>query len=123
MTAHIVYGAIDAENPGSSSPGVVHGIIRDAIGFQGLLFSDDVCMKALTGPIDQRVRSVLDAGCDVALHCDGNFEDMVAIAGNCPEMRPDSTERLNAARPGRGDSRPVDREAAKQRISAFLGAV
>tara|TARA_R110000868_G_scaffold2764_4_gene19150 strand:+ start:1726 stop:2757 length:1032 start_codon:yes stop_codon:yes gene_type:complete len=122
MTAHIVYGAIDGNSPGSSSPGVVQGVIRDAIGFQGLLFSDDVCMKALTGPIDERVRSVLAAGCDVALHCDGNFDDMASIAQNCPQLRSDSAARLDAARPGKGDSLPLDREAAKQRISAFLTA-
>ena len=120
MTAHIVYEAIDPENPGSSSVDVVHGIIRDAIGFDGLLFSDDVCMKALSGPIGSRVVSVLDAGCDVALHCDGYFDDMVAIAENCPVLRPESVQRLNAARTGVGDSQPFDRDAAKRRISAFL---
>lgn len=120
MTAHIVYDAIDAENPGSSSSMVVQDVIRGDIGFDGLLFSDDVCMKALSGPIDERVNAVLAAGCDVALHCDGNFEDMQTIAANCPPMRPDSVERLCRAIPGAADSPPVDREAAKRRISAFL---
>jgi beta-N-acetylhexosaminidase len=120
MTAHIVYEAIDPEKPGSSSAEVVQGIIRDAIGFNGLLFSDDVCMKALSGPVGRRVTSVLDSGCDVALHCDGDFDDMVAIAENCPTLRAESVKRLNAARPGPGDSRAFDRDAAKRRISAFL---
>lgn len=122
MTAHIVYEAIDPENPGSSSANVVQGIIRDAIGFNGLLFSDDVCMKALSGPLERRVTAVLEAGCDVALHCDGDFDDMVAIAENCPALRADSANRLNAARPGPGDSHAFDRDAAKRRISAFLAA-
>lgn len=122
MTAHIVYDDIDPDQPGSSSQTVVPNIIRGEIGFDGLLFSDDVCMKALQGPLAARVRSVLDAGCDVALHCDGNFDDMVAIAESCPAMRVDSLDRLNAARPAPADSQPIDRDAAKRRISAFLGA-
>ncbi|CAN0507250.1 unnamed protein product, partial [Discosporangium mesarthrocarpum] len=77
MTAHIVYDDLDPENPGSSSSIVVGEIIRGEIGFDGLLFSDDVCMKALQGRLADRVTSVLDAGCDVALHCDGNYVDMV----------------------------------------------
>ena len=122
MTAHIVYEAVDPDAPGSLSPVVVQNIIRETIGFNGLLFSDDVCMKALSGPLDQRVNSVLAAGCDVALHCDGGFADMEKIAANCPPMRPDSMERLDAARPADGDSHSMDREAAKRRISAFLDA-
>lgn len=122
MTAHIVYEAIDPDEPGSSSQAVVQDIIRGTIGFDGLLFSDDVCMKALSGPLDGRVNSVLAAGCDVALHCDGDFADMAKIAATCPPMRPDSMERLQAARPNRSDSRSMDREAAKRRISAFLDA-
>jgi beta-N-acetylhexosaminidase len=122
MTAHIVYDALDPENPGSSSLAVVAEIIRDHIGFDGLLFSDDVCMKALQGPLADRVTSVLDAGCDVALHCDGNFDDMVAIAETCPRMRPDSVDRLNAARPSATDSQSIDRDAAERRVSAFLAA-
>jgi beta-N-acetylhexosaminidase len=121
MTAHIVYDDLDPRNPGSSSSIIVSGIIRDHIGFDGLLFSDDICMKALQGPCAARVLSVLDAGCDVALHCDGNFEDMVAISETCPRMRPDSMVRLDAARSPPADSQPIDRDAAKRRISAFVG--
>jgi len=121
MTAHIVYDDLDARNPGSSSSIIVSEIIRDHIGFDGLLFSDDICMKALQGPYAARVTSVLDAGCDVALHCDGNFDDMVAISGTCPRMRPDSMVRLEAAMPSAADSQTIDRDAAKRRISAFLG--
>jgi len=121
MTAHIVYDDLDAVNPGSSSSIVVSDIIRDHIGFDGLLFSDDVCMKALQGPLGSRVSSVLGAGCDVALHCDGNLDDMVAIAETCPRMRPESMVRLNAARPSAADSQSIDRDAAKRRISAFFG--
>ena len=120
MTAHIVYSAIDPDRPGSASRKVVGEIIRSEIGFDGLLFSDDVCMKALSGPLDERVTSVLDAGCDLALHCDGAFDDMVAIAETCPRMRPDSLARLKFAMTSTDDSEDFDAEAAKRRISAFL---
>lgn len=120
MTAHIVYAAIDPDGPGSASRKVVEDIIRGEIGFDGLLFSDDVCMKALSGPLDHRVASVLAAGCDLALHCDGAFDDMVAIAETCPPMRPDSLARLNSAMSLADDSDDFDTEAAKRRISAFL---
>ncbi|MGB0631693.1 MAG: glycoside hydrolase family 3 N-terminal domain-containing protein, partial [Alphaproteobacteria bacterium] len=122
MTAHIVYSAIDADGPGSASPLVVGETIRGEIGFDGLLFSDDVCMKALSGPLGQRVASVLAAGCDIALHCDGNFADMAAIAETCPPMRPDSLARLNSATALMHDSDDFDPEPAKRRISAFLGS-
>lgn len=122
MTAHIVYDDLDPENPGSSSRTVVEDVIRGHIGFDGLLFSDDVCMKALAGPLAARVTSVLDAGCDVALHCDGNFDDMVAIAAACPQMRAESVVRLTAARSSSADSQSIDRDAAERRISAFLRA-
>lgn len=122
MTAHIVYEAIDPERPCSASAKVIEEIIRGEIGFEGLLFSDDLCMKALTGSMAERATAVLDAGCDVALHCDGNFSDMAAIAEACPPMRPESLGRLERARPRlrqeESDSLPFDREAAEARISA-----
>jgi beta-N-acetylhexosaminidase len=120
MTAHIVYEAIDAGGPGSSSPAVVQDTIRGDIGFDGLLFSDDICMKALSGPLGARVMSVLDAGCDLALHCDGDFDDMAAIAETCPPMRPESLVRLNSAAERMDDSDDFDADDAKRRISAFL---
>lgn len=123
MTAHIVYSALDPDSPGSASRKVIGDIVRAEIGFEGLLFSDDVCMKALLGPLDRRVSSVLEAGCDLALHCDGTFADMAAIAETCPLMRPDSLARLKTAMSVTHDSEEFDAEAAKRQISAFLGGV
>ena len=121
MTAHIVYEAIDPLFPCSASPTVIGDIIRGEIGFDGLLFSDDICMKALQGPYGERTRAVLDAGCDVALHCDGDFAAMTEIADCCPPMRADSLARLDRARRPAADSSGFDRDAAEARISALLG--
>lgn len=80
MTAHVVYRAWDAERPATLSPIVIGEIIRGRIGFDGLLMSDDLDMKALTGPVAERAAAAVAAGCDVGLHCSGNFADMAAIA-------------------------------------------
>jgi beta-N-acetylhexosaminidase len=121
MTAHIVYSAIDPERPASTSPTLIEETIRNEIGFDGLLFSDDVCMNALSGPVNDRVGLVLEAGCDVALHCNQNFADMAAIAETCPPMRDDSLLRLKSAVARLNDSNDFDADAAKRRISALLG--
>ena len=72
MTGHVVYDALDADHPATTSRSVVGDIIRGEIGYDGLLFSDDLKMQALEGTMDQRVRQSLDAGCDIALCC--NFD-------------------------------------------------
>lgn len=80
MTAHVVYSAIDPNLPATTSHTVIEDIIRGEIGFTGLLMSDDLGMKALSGPFDERAARSLAAGCDVVLHCDGNMEEMEAVA-------------------------------------------
>jgi beta-N-acetylhexosaminidase len=79
MTAHIVYNAIDKENPATLSKKVIEEI-RKTIGFQGLLFTDDLTMKALSGSMAELGKKALDAGCDVLLHCSGNFDEMKELA-------------------------------------------
>ena len=76
MTAHVVYTAFDAAAPATASRTVVKRAIRGSIGFEGLLVSDDLCMKALTGSPGARARAALDAGCDVVLHCNGDLGEM-----------------------------------------------
>jgi len=80
MTAHVVYRAIDAAKPATTSKTVIHDIIRGEIGFRGLLMSDDLGMKALTGPFEDRAAAALEAGCDVVLHCEGVMAEMEAVA-------------------------------------------
>jgi beta-N-acetylhexosaminidase len=80
MTAHVVYAAIDPDLPATTSRTMIEDIIRGEIGFDGLLMSDDLGMKALMGPFDERASRSLAAGCDVVLHCDGNMDEMEAVA-------------------------------------------
>lgn len=84
MASHVVYTAIDPVLPASTSPTVIRDIIRGEIGFDGLLFSDDLSMQALSGSMGERTAAVLAAGCDIALHCNGQMAEMeqaVAAAG------------------------------------------
>lgn len=97
MTAHVVYTAWDAERPGSLSPVVIGEIVRGRIGFDGLLMSDDLGMHALSGGFDERARGVLAAGCDLALHCSGVMEEMVAVADGVGAMPEISRQRLARA--------------------------
>jgi beta-N-acetylhexosaminidase len=97
MTCHCLYPAWDAERPASLSPVVIGEIIRGAIGFDGLLMSDDLDMKALSGPADALALGVVEAGCDLALNCWARMDEMRAIAARLPEMGERARERLDRA--------------------------
>ena len=97
MTAHVVYDAWDTERPASLSPKVIGEIIRGRIGFDGFLMSDDIGMEALAGDFGSRASGVVAAGCDVALHCSGKMEEMVAVAGAVEAMTAESEARLARA--------------------------
>ncbi|MCJ9736003.1 beta-N-acetylhexosaminidase, partial [Bradyrhizobium sp. PRIMUS42] len=97
MTAHVVFSAVDPAHPATTSATMIADVIRGAIGFQGLLMSDDVSMNALSGNIAERTRAIFAAGCDVALHCNGNIEEMREVAGQTPELSGRALERANAA--------------------------
>jgi len=86
MTAHVVYSDLDAQNPATLSASVIGDVIRKHIGFQGVLVSDDLSMKALGGDFADRARGCLAAGCDVALHCNGDMGEMVQVAQGASEM-------------------------------------
>lgn len=86
MSAHVVYSAIDAENPATTSPTVVQQIIRRQIGFSGLLMTDDLSMNALEGPMRRRAADAFAAGCDLALHCNGELDEMQDVALEAPEL-------------------------------------
>ena len=121
MTAHIVYGAIDAEAPATHSPLVIREIIRANMGFDGVLVSDDLSMKALGGSIGVRAARALAAGCDLALHCNGNAEEMMDVAAAIAPLTPEARRRLDRAELRRHAPAPLDRRAAEARLDALLG--
>jgi beta-N-acetylhexosaminidase len=97
MTAHVVYTTWDSERPASLSPIVIRDIIRERIGFDGWLMSDDLGMEALKGDFGTRAAGVIQAGCDVALHCSGKMDEMVAVASAVPAMSAEGHDRLARA--------------------------
>lgn len=120
MTAHVVFSAIDPAHPATTSATMIADVIRGAIGFQGLLMSDDVSMNALSGNIAERTRAIFAAGCDVALHCNGNIEEMRDVAGETPELSGRALERANAALAARKLPQPFDRAAARTELDALI---
>lgn len=97
MTAHIVFEAVDPERPATVSPRVIHEVIRGTIGFDGVIVSDDLSMEALSGAISERAQASLAAGCDLVLHCNGEPDEMSALAGALGDMTAATSERLVCA--------------------------
>lgn len=120
MTAHVVFSAVDPVHPATTSATMIADVIRGAIGFQGLLMSDDVSMNALAGTIAERTRAIFAAGCDMALHCNGNIEEMREVAGQTPELTSRALERANAALAARKAPQPFDRAAARTELDALI---
>ncbi|MBS1304167.1 glycoside hydrolase family 3 protein [Loktanella sp. SALINAS62] len=85
MTAHIVFADIDPHAPATTSP-VVMGVIRDQIGFGGLIMTDDISMEALSGSIADRAARSIAAGCDIVLHCNGDMDEMMAVTDAAGDM-------------------------------------
>lgn len=98
MTAHILYPQIDPQHPATTSPAIVEGLIRGHMGFDGLLFSDDINMEALSGGIGEKARAIRAAGCDVVLHCWPRPDEMQELAGACGPMDAAGLARLAEAR-------------------------
>jgi beta-N-acetylhexosaminidase len=95
MTAHVIYTAYDKDHPATVSRRVIRDVIRGKIGFANLLMSDDLSMKALKGSIGARTRAAMAAGCDLALHCNGDMEEMLEVAQNVPAFG-ESAQRMYA---------------------------
>ncbi|WP_088309429.1 beta-N-acetylhexosaminidase [Novosphingobium sp. B 225] len=97
MTGHLVFTAWDGDHPATQSPFVIERIIRQRIGFGGLLLTDDLDMEALSGSVPERAEASVAAGCDIALNCWGRMPDMVGIASRLPVMGPETAVRLERA--------------------------
>lgn len=97
MTAHVIFSAIDPDNPATTSGKVIEEVIRREIGFEGLLMSDDTSMKALSGDFPSKAAAILAAGCDIVLHCNGEMEEMAGIASRTRGLEGTSLERAKRA--------------------------
>src|SRR3569623_129036 len=117
MTAHVVYDSIDPQRPATTSPKVIRDVIRGEIGFDGLLMSDDLSMKALDGALSVRARLALFAGCDVVLHCNGDMDEMRSVASGVSELQGPALKRSEHALAHLAAPAPFDPAAAEARLA------
>jgi beta-N-acetylhexosaminidase len=122
MSAHVVYTAIDPREPCTTSALAVSALIREGIGFDGLLLSDDISMGALKGDLRYRTTAALSAGCDVVLHCNGDPLEMRAVASAARELAGRSAERAKAALASLAPPAPMDETEATAAFEAIWTA-
>jgi beta-N-acetylhexosaminidase len=118
MTAHLVYSAIDA-GPATTSPAMMR-LIREQIGFDGLIMTDDISMKALKGSLGDLSRASLVAGCDIVLHCNGTLEARREVADAAGRLDEAGQARALRALAARITPAPVDISALEAELEALL---
>ncbi|MEM7724555.1 MAG: glycoside hydrolase family 3 N-terminal domain-containing protein [Pseudomonadota bacterium] len=119
MSAHIVYEAIEDGLPATMSPRMIK-LIRQEIGFDGLLMTDDLSMGALPGPIGERAAKSRAAGCDVILHCNGDPAEMEDVVAQSGSLDGDALRRANAALAARRAPDPLDIDAVEADLADLL---
>ncbi|MDZ4693065.1 beta-N-acetylhexosaminidase [Terricaulis sp.] len=127
MTAHIVFDAWDQDRPATCSSFVIEKIIRERIGFNGLLMSDDLDMKALqfalNGGLQQRAEAALGAGCDMVLQCSGDLKEMQEVAKGCRPLDGMALVRARAVEAfAKRPAREFDADAGWARFKQLLGS-
>ena len=120
MTAHVVFDAIDPKRPATTSKKAIR-LMRDQLGFGGLIMTDDLSMKALSGSFAERAAAALKAGCDIVLHCNGDLAEMRQVAEGVGKLKGASRRRAEAAmaRIVR-EVEPLDEREARGRFDAML---
>jgi beta-N-acetylhexosaminidase len=119
MTAHVVFPAVDGEACVTLSHRAIQSVIRGFIGFDGLLMSDDLSMKALGGSFQERTWRSIQAGCDLVLHCNGDMAEMRPVAEAAGELHGRAAERAHAARACSRRVEAFDPEAAEARLQGL----
>ncbi|HVZ54636.1 MAG TPA: beta-N-acetylhexosaminidase [Pseudolabrys sp.] len=122
MTAHVVFSAIDPIAPATTSVTMVGDVIRGFIGFRGVLMSDDVSMKALSGTIAERSQAAIAAGCDLVLHCNGELAEMAQVAAHVPMLAGEAAQRAEAALARRSAGEEFDAVEARAMFNRMVGA-
>lgn len=120
MTAHVVFDAIDRKRPATTSKKAIR-MMREHLGFGGLILSDDLTMQALSGSLTDRARAALKAGCDVVIHWNGDMEEMRAVAAGVGRLKGASRRRADAALSRIVHTpEPLDTVAARARLDAAM---
>jgi beta-N-acetylhexosaminidase len=122
MTAHVVYKALDPQNPATLSRKIVKDVIRKTLNFNGLLMTDDLSMKALGGSFSEKAERALSAGCDMLLHCNGVLAEMEEVAAAAGLLEGKAMRRAKQALKARRKPLPYDKKAALKDLEAILTA-
>ena len=122
MTCHLVFTAVDAERPATQSSRLIDEVIRDYIGFDGVLASDDISMKALQGSLAERSAASLEAGCDLVLHCNGKMEEMREALSGCRPLDEAARARIDRSFAALGLAEPFDFDQGCARLDEILAA-
>jgi beta-N-acetylhexosaminidase len=120
MTAHVIYTALDRNQPATISPQVIAEAVRGIIGFRGILLSDDIGMSALKGSFAERAAATIKAGCDVALHCSGEPAEMAEVVEGAGSLSAAAERRFARAEAMRRRPDSFDRQAAAARVESLL---
>ena len=120
MTAHVIYQALDADNPATLSRKIVRHVIRKVIGFNGLLMTDDLSMKALSGSLAQKSQMAYAAGVDMLLHCSGVLAEMEEVGAAAAELSAKTARRAKAALKLRRKPQPFDEKQAVADLEALM---
>ncbi len=119
MVSHVVYAAYDPVRPASISPIICNDVIRGELGYEGVLISDCLFMESLQGPLPERVKQTLDAGCDIALHTHGTTEESLAAAKAARPLSQKSLERIAAGKRRLGNLKVDVRQLHEEVESIF----
>ncbi len=123
MTAHVIFDCIDPERPSTLSPTVIGTIIRDVIGFDGLVMSDDISMKGLSGELDDLAVRIIDAGCDMVLYCAGVMEELKKVGPRVPVLKGKARHRADLAEVYAGEPDLSDEQELRAEFDSLLPAV
>ena len=121
MTAHILFQDLDPTACATQSASIVDDIIRQEIGFQGTLFSDDLSMEALGGTLGERAAAARQAGCDLALHCNGKLDEMTAVLDAAGPLEGQALARFEGSLKQRQGPEPFDRQTGEEKLYHLLG--
>jgi beta-N-acetylhexosaminidase len=119
MTAHLLFTALDDTRPATQSPTMID-LIRNQIGFQGMLMTDDISMQALSGSVTGRAQAALAAGCDLILHCNGILSEMRALAEICPLLDGVALARHDRVMAARKHPDEYDLDAMRAEFAALV---
>lgn len=123
MTAHVVFDCLDPNRPSTLSPTVIDAIIRDVIGFDGLVMSDDISMKALSGSLGDISEGIIEAGCDIVLYCAGVMQELKEVAARVPLLEGKALRRAELAEVYAGDPDLSDEDELRVEFNAMFEAI